>query len=191
MMTTTNPVCPNTGTPLRRDVRPLTLTYKGESITFDMPGWYCDRCSESIHTGVDMKTSDRALNRLKARVEGLIDPKEIRRIRRKLHLTQERAGHLIGGGPRAFQKYESGDLLPSHAIVSALVLLDENPAALSVLEKRQRSNSEALSARNENKIPSPPPVNDPKFASTRFRLRAARGSRHTPKSSRSASQRRA
>lgn len=140
-MTKPSPVCPNTGTPLHRDVRPMTLTYKGESRTFDMPGWYCDSCSESIHTGADMKVSDRALNLLKARAEGLADPKEIRRIRRKLHLTQEWAGHLIGGGKRAFQKYESGDLLPSRAIISALVLLDNNPEGLSVLEERQKSKS--------------------------------------------------
>lgn len=136
-----NPVCPNTGTKLRRGLRPMTLSYKGESVTFEMPGWYCDSCNESIHTGADMKLSDRMLNGLKARAEGLADPQEIRRIRVKLHLTQERAGHLIGGGPRAFQKYESGDLLPSHAIVSALVLLDNNPAGLSILEKRQKSKS--------------------------------------------------
>jgi HTH-type transcriptional regulator/antitoxin MqsA len=136
-----NPVCPNTGTKLCRDVRPMTLAYKGESVTFDMPGWYCDSCDESIHTGADMKLSDRMLNLLKARVEGLADPKEIRRIREKLRLTQERAGSLIGGGPRAFQKYESGDLLPSHAIISALVLLDNNPAGLKILEKRRKSKS--------------------------------------------------
>jgi HTH-type transcriptional regulator / antitoxin MqsA len=142
-MTTTkpNPVCPNTGTKMRRDTRPMTLSYKGESVTFDMTGWYCDSCDESIHTGADMKLSDRMLNLLKARVEGLAEPREIRRIREKLRLTQERAGNLIGGGPRAFQKYESGDLLPSRAITSALVLLDNNPAGLSVLEKRQRTKT--------------------------------------------------
>jgi HTH-type transcriptional regulator/antitoxin MqsA len=26
----------------------MALTYKGECITFDMPGWYCDSCEESI-----------------------------------------------------------------------------------------------------------------------------------------------
>ena len=41
---TANPVCPKTGAPMHRGVRPLTLTYKGESITFEMPGWYCDEC---------------------------------------------------------------------------------------------------------------------------------------------------
>ena len=112
----------------------MTLTYKDQNVTFDMPGWYCDQSEESIHTGEDLKVSDRMLNRLKARYEGLLDPEEIRRIRRKLHLSQEAAGQLIGGGPRAFQKYESGDLLPSRAISSALLLLDHDPNALSILK---------------------------------------------------------
>ena len=133
----TNPVDPKTGAPLHREVRPLTLTYKGESITVDMPGWYGERPDEGVHTGDDMKVSDRALNRLKARTEGLLEPEEIRRIRKKLGLTQEVAGELIGGGPRAFQKYETGDSLPSRAISSALVLLDHDPKALTVLEARQ------------------------------------------------------
>ena len=54
----TNPVCPETGAPMYRDVRPMTLTFKGESITFDMPGWYCEQSEESIHSGEDMKISD-------------------------------------------------------------------------------------------------------------------------------------
>jgi len=132
-----NPVDPETGTPLHRDVRPLTLTYKGHSITVAMPGWYGDQPDEGVFEPKDMKTSDRALNRLKARAEGLLEPEDIKRIRRKLGLTQEAAGELIGGGPRAFQKYETGDALPSRAISSALILLDHDPKALTVLEARQ------------------------------------------------------
>ncbi len=60
------PACPETGAPMHRDVRPMALEYKGQSITFPMPGWYCDSSGESIHTGEDMKVSDRILNRLKA-----------------------------------------------------------------------------------------------------------------------------
>jgi HTH-type transcriptional regulator/antitoxin MqsA len=123
---------------MHRGVRPMTLEYKGTSATFDMPGWYCDASEESIHTGEDMKASDRALNRLKAVTEGLPSPEEIKRIRTKLGLTQEAAGDLIGGGPRAFQKYEAGDLLPSRAISSALALLDHDPTGLSVLDARRR-----------------------------------------------------
>ena len=129
-----NPVCPLTGAPMHRGIKPMTLSYKGLSITIDMPGWYCDQSDESIHTGDDMKISDRGLNRLKARIEGLLEPAAIKRIRKKLGLTQALAGELIGGGPRAFQKYETGELLPSRAISSALVLLDHAPENLAVLE---------------------------------------------------------
>lgn len=31
---------PETGEPLARGVRPFTVTYKGHSITVDLPGWY-------------------------------------------------------------------------------------------------------------------------------------------------------
>ncbi len=133
----TDPVCPKTGAPMQRGVRPMTIEYKGAQMTFDMPGWYCDASDESIHTGEDMKLSDRALNRLKAEKEGLHLPEEIKRIRTKLGLTQEQAGELIGGGPRAFQKYEAGDLLPSRAISSALALLDRDPSGLATLHERQ------------------------------------------------------
>ena len=63
--------CPESGHQMFRDVRPVTLTYKGRSETFDMPGWYCDGCGESIHNSADMKTSDRVLDRVKAKAEGL------------------------------------------------------------------------------------------------------------------------
>ena len=135
------PVCPETGGPMVRAHKPMTLRYRGESVTFDMPGWYCEESGQSIHTGEDMKFSDRQLNVLKARSEGLLQPHEIKRIRRKLRLTQVDAGNLIGGGPRAFQKYEAADLLPSRAISSALVLLDSAPEMLQLLRLRQSPDS--------------------------------------------------
>jgi HTH-type transcriptional regulator/antitoxin MqsA len=131
---------------MQRGVRPFTLTYKGQSITIDMPGWYANQSDECIFTVEDMKISDRALNRLKARSEGLLLSEDIRRIRKRLGLTQAAAGELIGGGKRAFQKYEAGDLLPSRAICNALVLLDHDPAGLEILAARHRATA-ALSAR--------------------------------------------
>lgn len=132
----TNPTCPTTGRAMLRDVRPMTISYKGYVTTFDMPGWYCDASDESIHSADDLKVSDRALNRLKAQVEGLLEPEAVRRIRKRLRLTQKEAGRLIGGGPNAFQKYESGDVVVSHAIMTALLLLDRDPSGLSVLKHR-------------------------------------------------------
>ena len=56
-----------------------------------------------------------------------LDPAEIRRIRRRLGLTQAKAGRVLGGGPRAFNKYEAGTVKPSAPAAALLRLLDENP----------------------------------------------------------------
>ena len=138
-----HPICPETGAPMHRDARPMTIAYKGETATFDMPGWYCDESDESIHNGSDMKVSDRALTELKAKVEGRLAPKTVRRIRKRLKLTQKDAGRLIGGGPNAFQKYESGDILVSHAVTSALLLLDRDPSGLEVLQEKDKATHAA------------------------------------------------
>ena len=62
-----------------------------------------------------------------------ISPSDIRTIRRRLNLSQAEAGEVIGGGPRAFQKYEAGTVRPSASLVQLLQLLDANPAALGAL----------------------------------------------------------
>jgi len=50
-----------------------------------------------------------------------------------LRLSQRDAGRLIGGGPNAFQKYESGDIVLSKAADTALRLLSNNPKRLDEL----------------------------------------------------------
>ena len=125
-----------TGAELKRDIRPFTVNYQGHSKTFDMPGWYpsSDEC-EATFTQDDLKVYDKAIKELKAEVEHLLLPNEIRKIRKRLKLTQIQAGLLLGGGKRAFQKYESGDVLPSRAISNLLRLLSNNPALLKTLPK--------------------------------------------------------
>ena len=47
-----------------------------------------------------------------------IAPEEIRAIRERLGLSQAEAGKLLGGGPRAFTKYEAGSVKPAAAVVT-------------------------------------------------------------------------
>jgi HTH-type transcriptional regulator/antitoxin MqsA len=128
---------------MNRAVRPVTLSYKGHSADVEMPAWYCEHCGESIHSGKDMAMPDKALNRLKAEVEGLLLPEAVRRIRKRLKLTQKEAASTVGGGPNVFQKYETGEVLVSKAITSALLLLDKNPEGLEVLRSRARGHDAA------------------------------------------------
>jgi HTH-type transcriptional regulator/antitoxin MqsA len=136
-------ICPETGAVMTRGTRSMTLSYKGRSIEIEMPGWYAEGVEDGIHSGDDMKVSDRALHRLKAQAEGLLLPEDVRRIRRKLGLSQREAGLVIGGGPNAFQKYEAGDIMASHAISSALRVLDAHPDALAILVGHRSEQSAA------------------------------------------------
>ena len=60
---------PETGEILRRDIRPIEFTYRGETITVEMPGWYPANNDEGIFTQEDMKVSDAALKYLKSVIE--------------------------------------------------------------------------------------------------------------------------
>ncbi len=62
-----------------------------------------------------------------------LKPDQIRVIREGLGLSQREAGSLLGGGPNAFAKYESGTLAPAAALANLLLVLRDNPAALSTL----------------------------------------------------------
>jgi HTH-type transcriptional regulator/antitoxin MqsA len=83
-----------------------------------------------------MKVSDAALAALKIKVENLLTPEEVRRIRLKMGLTQRQAGALIGGGPNAFQKYEAGDVTVSKAISNFLRVLERHPEEIAELKKQ-------------------------------------------------------
>ncbi len=70
--------------------------------------------------------------------EPTIEPDEIRAIREVLGLSQVEAGELLGGGPRAFTKYEAGTIRPSASVVRLLRVLDGNPDAITSLTGRKR-----------------------------------------------------
>lgn len=128
-------ISPETGLPLTRGVREVVVAYKGLQRTVSLPGWYGDDPDDALHSGTDMAVSDRALAEMKIEADKLLAAPDIRRIRTALALTQREASEIIGGGPNAFQKYESGDVLPSKALVNALRLLERHPEDVAFLRE--------------------------------------------------------
>ncbi|MFZ4072134.1 MAG: type II TA system antitoxin MqsA family protein [Caulobacterales bacterium] len=120
---------PETGKPLKRGVRPQTVTFGSMAQVVDVPGWYPDDDSDSIHSGADLAASERVFQELKTAYAA-----HVRKVRKRLKLTQEEAGRLIGGGRRAFQKYESGAMPPSDAAVALIELLDRHPEEVEFLK---------------------------------------------------------
>ncbi len=120
---------PETGKSLRRDVRRQTVKFGSMTRVVEVPGWYPDDESDAIHSGADLAESDRVFRELKAAYAA-----HVRKVRKRLKLTQEEAGRLIGGGRRAFQKYESGTMPPSDAAVGLIEILHRHPEEVELLK---------------------------------------------------------
>jgi HTH-type transcriptional regulator/antitoxin MqsA len=88
----------------------------------DVPGWYPEDCADGIHSGTDLAEADRAFREVRDEYSA-----HVRQARKRLKLSQEEAGGIIGGGKRAFQKYESGATPPSDAAVGLIELLIRHP----------------------------------------------------------------
>jgi len=127
---------PETGKVLHRDVRSQTISVGSLSRTVDVPGWYPDDDSDSIHSGADLKASNEAFRELQAAYA-----ERVRAVRKRLKLTQEEAGRIIGGGRRAFQKYESGATPPSDAAVGLLEILDRHPEEVETLRQLRMASA--------------------------------------------------
>jgi HTH-type transcriptional regulator/antitoxin MqsA len=82
-----------------------------------------------------MDATERQLYDFRAGVDGYLTTTEVRRIRKKLGLTQRQAGEIFGGGHNAFSRYESGSARPPKSTDTLLRLLDKHPELLHELPK--------------------------------------------------------
>ena len=127
--------CPSCGGVMQYEKRDDVLEYKGHTRTIKTLGWWCSRCGEAILAGEPLLAHEKAFLELKAEVDQVLAPDEVAVVRRKLGLSQRRAGELLGGGPRAFQKYEAGKQAVSVPMSHLLRLLANDPSRLRELEQ--------------------------------------------------------
>lgn len=104
----------------------MTATVKGLS------GWRCSACDEIEFDAESARRYAAAGDELVLRARER-QSKEIRRIRRKLGLSQVAAARLTGGGHNAFSRYERGEVAPLPAVVNLFRLLDKHPELLKDL----------------------------------------------------------
>ena len=112
----------------------FTIEHAGMSTTVaGLSGWRCNSCGE-------VEFDANSARRYAAAGDALVlrdrerQSKEIRRIRRKLGLSQSAAARLTGGGHNAFSRYERGEVAPLPAVVNLLRLLDKHPELLKDLD---------------------------------------------------------
>ena len=120
------------GRPLRRGVKMLTITVDGQSFTYGQPGWWASLDDPEDNEGqlIDEDNTIRAAARREARAKAkhaTLTPLVIRAIRESCGLSQQAAARAFGGGRKAFEKYEAGEVSPSSAMTRLLLLAARRP----------------------------------------------------------------
>ena len=127
--------CPECGGVMRYEKHDDVLTYKAHTKTIKTLGWWCTKCDEGILSGEDLVAHEKAFLEFKAQIDGVLSPADVATVRAKLGLSQRKASELLGGGPRAFQKYEVGTQAVSAPMSNLLRLLDNDPSRLDEIRE--------------------------------------------------------
>lgn len=91
--------CPECDGEMRHEKHEDVLTYKGHTRTIKTLGWWCTACDEAILSGEPLQAHERAFQKFKAEVDGVLGPEEVTRVRERLGLSQRKASELLGGVP--------------------------------------------------------------------------------------------
>jgi HTH-type transcriptional regulator/antitoxin MqsA len=111
----------------------FTVDHDGMTSTVEgLSGWRCGSCGEMEFDPESARLYAAAGDELVLRGRAR-QSQEIRRIRRKLGLSQVTASRLTGGGHNAFSRYERGEAAPLPAVVNLFRLLDKHPELLKDL----------------------------------------------------------
>ncbi|MDD5035599.1 MAG: type II toxin-antitoxin system MqsA family antitoxin [Methylococcaceae bacterium] len=111
------------------------VEYNGRTGAVDSLYSVCDACGAEQATAEQLRTNKRAMIAFKKAVDGLLTGAELRVLRERLGITQAQAAKIFGGGPVAFSKYESDDVMQSDAMDKLLRLADAIPAAFAKLAR--------------------------------------------------------
>lgn len=127
-------ICPICGEQaLEHKKKPVIYTYKNHNFTINQPAEWCEACGEGIIGPEDNKLVMVDIQEEKAKIDGLLSPSEIQKIRRSLKLNQKEASQLFGGGINAFNRYEKGVNPIPKPLSLLLTLLEKHPDQLNEL----------------------------------------------------------
>ena len=126
--------CPICDGLLNREDKVVVYNYKDHTKELIQSGDYCMKCKEGFLSPKDLKVSQKSIADFRRKVDHLLSTDEVRAIRKKLKLTQEKASSLFGGGIRAFYKYETGENAQSKPLDILLKLVDSGKLSMDDIQ---------------------------------------------------------
>jgi HTH-type transcriptional regulator/antitoxin MqsA len=111
----------------------ISVDYSGNKGSLVELSHSCDECGAVLFSESDVRENKRSWNRFKKQFDLVPLGCEIRAMRERAGLTQREAAEIFGGGPVAFSKYESDDLIPDEAMINLLRLAIAYPETISRL----------------------------------------------------------
>ena len=120
------------GRPMVRGEKLVTLTVDGQTFHYRQPGWWCSLDDPDDLDGQlvdeDNLVAEMARRTAQALARGEpFPPVLIRAIRVRCGLSQRDAGEAFGTGEKSFEKYEAGQIPPSKPTQRLLRLAMERP----------------------------------------------------------------
>lgn len=113
------------------EIRDESYTYRGQTFTFKQEAEYCPACGEALMNDEQANVMSQQIAAFRAEVDKAFLPSdEIKRIRKKLRITQQEAGSLFGGGVNAFSMFERGQARQHRSTDLLLRMLDRHPELL-------------------------------------------------------------
>lgn len=108
----------------------------------------CNNCRIQLFDEDCSRENRRSWVVFQKEVEGVPTGPQIKKLRTSLHLTSEQAGSLLGGGPKAFSKYENEEIVPQGAMRTLLVTLIKFPQVVELIKQ-----AKGLSPTREPSVP--------------------------------------
>lgn len=108
--------CPVCESSLIRETRNVSAVYKGQTLNYSQPGEWCNNCGEGFLNSEDLAASKQARIDQIRTIEHKLKSDEIKKFRKTNKLSQKYASELFGGGPKAFSKYERGEVIQNKSL---------------------------------------------------------------------------
>ncbi|WOX04717.1 type II toxin-antitoxin system MqsA family antitoxin [Microbulbifer pacificus] len=145
-----NEMCPICGEGhLTEQVELEATEYKGEHGSTALHYLLCDVCGSEQAGAKEVRKNKRAVIAFKKKVDGLLSSSEIRELRKNFNISQSDAAKIFGGGPVAFSKYESDDVMQSESMDKLLRLALSVPGVFEALRDQGQESLSSVKRNNE------------------------------------------